>query len=40
MGYIDDYKLLMIATLAVTPLLLFFSRPPVEAGADHAMAVE
>jgi DHA2 family multidrug resistance protein len=39
-GYIDDYKLLMIVTLAVTPLLLFFSRPSVQAGADHAMAVE
>jgi DHA2 family multidrug resistance protein len=39
-GYIDDYKLLMIATLAVMPLLLFFRRPPTEAGASHAMAIE
>jgi DHA2 family multidrug resistance protein len=39
-GYIDDYKLLMIATLAVMPLLLFFKKPSTEAGADHAMAIE
>jgi DHA2 family multidrug resistance protein len=27
-AYIDDYKLLMIATLAVIPLLIVFTRPP------------
>jgi DHA2 family multidrug resistance protein len=27
-AYIDDYKLLMIATLAVIPLVLVFRRPP------------
>jgi DHA2 family multidrug resistance protein len=39
-GYIDDYKLLMIATLAVLPLLLFFKKPSPEAGADQPMAFE
>jgi len=33
-AYIDDYKLLMIATLAVLPLLLVF-RPTVRPVADH-----
>ena len=27
-AYIDDYKLLMIATLAVIPLLMLFRKPP------------
>jgi MFS transporter, DHA2 family, multidrug resistance protein len=39
-AYIDDYKLLMIATLAVVPLLLVFKKSTSEAGADHAMAME
>ncbi|HEX4183729.1 MAG TPA: DHA2 family efflux MFS transporter permease subunit [Caulobacteraceae bacterium] len=39
-AYIDDYKLLMIATLAVIPLLIVFRKPPARAGADHEMAVE
>jgi MFS transporter, DHA2 family, multidrug resistance protein len=39
-AYIDDYKLLMIATLAVVPLLLVFKKSTPEAGADHAMAME
>ena len=26
-AYIDDYKMLMIATLVVMPLLIFFKRP-------------
>ena len=26
-AYVDDYKLLMIATLAVLPLLVMFNRP-------------
>jgi DHA2 family multidrug resistance protein len=38
-AYIDDYKLLMIATLCVLPLLLVFKRPS-GGGADHTMAVE
>jgi DHA2 family multidrug resistance protein len=39
-AYVDDYKLLMIATLAVIPLLLVFKKPSPGAGADHAMAIE
>jgi DHA2 family multidrug resistance protein len=37
-AYIDDYKLLMIATLAVIPLLLVFKTPPVKRGADQVAA--
>jgi MFS transporter, DHA2 family, multidrug resistance protein len=37
-AYIDDYKLLMIATLAVVPLLIVFTKS-VDRGGDHA-AVE
>ncbi|MGC2124046.1 MAG: EmrB/QacA family drug resistance transporter, partial [Xanthobacteraceae bacterium] len=33
-AYIDDYKLLMIATLAVFPLLMVFRRSSRPAGAD------
>jgi MFS transporter, DHA2 family, multidrug resistance protein len=41
-AYIDDYKLLMIATLAVLPLVLVFKRPlrPGERNSDHSMALE
>ena len=39
-AYIDDYKLLMIATLAVIPLLIVFKKPPSGSGPDHAIAVE
>jgi DHA2 family multidrug resistance protein len=39
-AYVDDYKLLMIATLAVVPLLFIFKKPPAWAGADRGMAVE
>ena len=38
-AYIDDYKLLMIATLAVIPLLIVFKKAPGR-GADHTLAVE
>jgi len=38
-AYIDDYKLLMIATLAVIPLLLVFKKTS-DGGADHPLAVE
>jgi DHA2 family multidrug resistance protein len=38
-AYIDDYKLLMIATLAVLPLLMVFKKAP-RGSADHAIAVE
>jgi DHA2 family multidrug resistance protein len=37
-AYIDDYKLLMIATLAVVPLLIVFKKS-IDRGGDHA-AVE
>jgi DHA2 family multidrug resistance protein len=39
-AYIDDYTLLMIATLAVVPLLLVFKKSTPEAGAEHALAME
>jgi MFS transporter, DHA2 family, multidrug resistance protein len=39
-AYIDDYKLLMIATLAVIPLLIVFKKPAGGGGADHAGGVE
>jgi MFS transporter, DHA2 family, multidrug resistance protein len=38
-AYIDDYKLLMIATLAVLPLLIVFKKAP-RGSADHTLAVE
>jgi MFS transporter, DHA2 family, multidrug resistance protein len=38
-AYIDDFKLLMIATLAVIPLLIVFKKP-AGGGADHTMVVE
>ena len=38
-AYIDDYKLLMIATLAVIPLLLVFKKTS-GGGAGHTLAVE
>jgi DHA2 family multidrug resistance protein len=37
-AYIDDYKLLMIATLAVIPLLLVFKK--TSGAADHTLAME
>jgi MFS transporter, DHA2 family, multidrug resistance protein len=39
-AYIDDYKLLMIATLLVIPLLIVFKRAGGGRGTDHAGAVE
>jgi MFS transporter, DHA2 family, multidrug resistance protein len=38
-AYIDDYKLLMIATLVVMPLLIVFKRPSGGGGA-HAVVAE
>jgi DHA2 family multidrug resistance protein len=38
-AYIDDFKLLMIATLVVIPLLIVFKKP-ADGGADHTMVVE
>src|SRR3984957_18689861 len=39
-AYIDDYKLLMIATVSVLPLLIVFKKTPSGPGADHSVAVE
>jgi MFS transporter, DHA2 family, multidrug resistance protein len=39
-AYIDDYKLLMIATLVVIPLLIVFRRAPASGGQDHALVLE
>jgi DHA2 family multidrug resistance protein len=39
-AYIDDYKLLMIATLLVLPLLIVFQRTLDSGGKDHAPVVE
>jgi DHA2 family multidrug resistance protein len=38
-AYIDDFKLLMIATLAVIPLLLVFKQAS-GGGEDHPVVVE
>src|ERR1700749_1629644 len=39
-AYIDDYKLLMIATLAVVPLLIIFTRPSRDVAPDHTQVME
>ena len=39
-AYIDDYKLLMIATLVVIPLLIVFKQSSEGAGRNHASAAE
>ena len=39
-AYIDDYKLLLVATLLVLPLLIVFQRTPDSGGEDHAPVVE
>jgi MFS transporter, DHA2 family, multidrug resistance protein len=39
-AYIDDYKLLMVATLAVVPLLVVFSKPPRGVATDGAAVME
>jgi MFS transporter, DHA2 family, multidrug resistance protein len=39
-AYIDDYKLLMIATLAVIPLLIIFTKPSREVAPDHTQVME
>jgi DHA2 family multidrug resistance protein len=39
-AYIDDYKILMIATILVIPLLIVFKKARGAGGADHGMAVE
>jgi MFS transporter, DHA2 family, multidrug resistance protein len=37
-AYIDDFKLLMIATLSVIPLLIVFKKPPGGGGEGRALA--
>jgi MFS transporter, DHA2 family, multidrug resistance protein len=39
-AYMDDYKLLMIATLAAIPLLIIFRKPPRSAAADSMHVME
>jgi MFS transporter, DHA2 family, multidrug resistance protein len=39
-AYIDDYKLLMVATLAMIPLLVVFSKPPRGVATDGAAVME
>jgi DHA2 family multidrug resistance protein len=39
-AYIDDYKLLMIATLAVVPLLIIFTKPSRGVAPDHTQVME
>ncbi len=39
-AYVDDYKLLMIATLAVVPLLVVFKTARGGGGADHTVVVD
>ncbi|HTW28153.1 MAG TPA: DHA2 family efflux MFS transporter permease subunit [Acetobacteraceae bacterium] len=39
-AYVDDYKLLMLATLAVIPLLIVFQRPGRATAPDHTVAME
>ena len=39
-AYIDDFKLLMIATLVVIPLLIVFKQAPGGGGKDHTLVVE
>jgi MFS transporter, DHA2 family, multidrug resistance protein len=39
-AYIDDFKLMMIVTLAAIPLLIVFKRPPGGGGADPTVVME
>jgi DHA2 family multidrug resistance protein len=39
-AYVDDYKLLMIATIAVIPLLIAFKKPAGGHSPDHTLALE
>jgi DHA2 family multidrug resistance protein len=39
-SYIDDFKLMMILSLAVLPLVLLLRRASADAGSGHAMAME
>jgi DHA2 family multidrug resistance protein len=39
-AYIDDYKLLMIATIAVLPLLVVFKKASDAGAPDHSVVME
>src|SRR6266478_6476543 len=39
-AYIDDFKLLMIVTLAAIPLIIVFKKPPSAGGEGHTLAME
>ena len=39
-SYIDDFKLMMILSLAAIPLVLLLRSAPTSAENDHAMVVE
>src|SRR6266481_6015374 len=39
-AYIDDFKLMMIVTLAAIPLLIAFKTAPARGGQDRALVVE
>jgi MFS transporter, DHA2 family, multidrug resistance protein len=39
-SYIDDFKLMMILSLVVIPLVLLLRRAPATTGSDHAMVME
>ncbi len=39
-SYIDDFKLMMILSLAALPLVLLLRQAPKKAGNDHAMVME
>jgi DHA2 family multidrug resistance protein len=39
-SYIDDFKLMMILSLAAVPLVLLLRRAPISAENDHPMAME
>jgi MFS transporter, DHA2 family, multidrug resistance protein len=39
-AYVDDYKLLMIATIAVIPLLVAFKKPAGGHSTDHRLALD
>jgi DHA2 family multidrug resistance protein len=39
-AYIDDYKLLMIATIAVLPLLVVFKKASGAGAPDHSVVME
>jgi MFS transporter, DHA2 family, multidrug resistance protein len=39
-AYIDDFKLMMIVTLAAIPLLIVFKKPPGGGSADHTVVME